>query len=219
MFFMGEATLDKSKKELTIHSVFFFYADAATEELAARIAADIAMHWNEPAASVSIKKEMYRVKFLIEGYYEPQLSPETVWYNDNPRHNYFRIEQQVLGDISFVDALGCNTGYFKLGNLLQTSTTAAHEYGHTLGLGHPMELDIRGQGRPGIMYPRGTLCDAQFQYDPHAKPGAPGGTLNPHFRKVLQSDIEALQLHRLSFNNQGNAVVGAFTSLYHARHV
>jgi len=216
---MGEATLDKHAKELTIHSVFFFYGDAATEELAARIAADIALHWNEPEAMTPIKKELYRVRFHIEGYYEPRLAPETVWYNDNPRNNYFRIEEQVPGDISFVDALGCNTGYFKLANLLQTSTTAAHEYGHTLGLRHPTYLDIRGKGIPGIMYPRGTLCDAHFQYDPQAKPGAPGGTLNPWYRKVLPSDIEALQLHRLSFNDKGSAVVGAFTSLYHAKQV
>ena len=106
----------------------------------------------------------------------------------------FRIEECSSMDISSADGLGCNTGYFKLGNLLGHSTTAAHEYGHTLGLDHPKDLDIRGKGQPGIMYPRGTLCDPAYQYDPAAKAGGPGGTLNPFMRKVLESDIAGLRL-------------------------
>jgi hypothetical protein len=124
-----------------------------------------------------------------------------------------------MDNISFVDGIGSNTGYFKLDNLLQTSTTAAHEYGHTIGLIHPDNLDIRGKGIPGIMFPRGTICDPQFQYDPAAEPGKPGGTLNPQHRKVLQSDIEDLKLHRLFFNEKNRAIVGEFSSLYHEKHI
>lgn len=82
-------------------------------------------------------------------------------------------------NISFVDGLNSNTGYFLLDNLLNGSTTAAHEFGHTLGLDHPHNLDIRGKGVPGIMYPRGTIVDPPYQYDPNAAPGKPGGTMNP----------------------------------------
>lgn len=216
---MGEAGLNKSAGELVITSIFYFYGEAADAGLATQIANDIAQHWNEPRGSVRIRNDWYNVLFRIEGFYEPALPPEKVWYNDDPRLNFFRIEEFVIGDISFVDGLNSNTGYFKKANLLQTSTTAAHEYGHTLGLPHPEDLDIRGRSTPGIMYPRGTLCDPQFQYDPHAEPGKPGGTLNPWYRKVLQSDIEDLKLHRLSFNEQGKAVVGGFTSLYHQKHI
>jgi hypothetical protein len=142
-----------------------------------------------------------------------------VWYNDNPRFNFFRIEEHAMGNISFVDGIGSNTGYFKLDNLLQTPTTAAHEYGHTIGLVHPVDLDIRGKGMPGMMYPRGTLCDPEFQYDPTAEPGKPGGTLNPHFRKVKVSDIEDLKLHKLFFNEDNRAAVGDFSSIYHEKHL
>ena len=117
-----------------------------------------------------------------------------------------------------MDGLGCNTGYFKLGNLLNHSTTAAHEYGHTLGLDHPKDLDIRGKGQPGIMYPRGTLCDPAYQYDPAAPAGGPGGTLNPFTRKVLDSDIAGLRLSRLAFGGQRLQVVGEFSSYYHQKH-
>jgi hypothetical protein len=216
---MGEAELNRSLSLLTIHSHFLFYGEAATQELATKIAEDISACWNQPQAPVAIKNEVYTLRFNIQGSYSPDLDPEKVWYNDNPRLNFFRIEEFVIGDISFVDGVGCNTGYFKLANLLQTPTTAAHEYGHTIGLDHPANLDIRGQDCPGIMYPRGTICDPHFQYDPNAQPGHTGGTLNPDCRKVLPADIEGLKLHKLLFNQQGLATVGEFSSMYHEKHM
>ncbi len=216
---MGEAELNQSSRELILHATIFFYGDAATNALAKQIASDISMHWSEPRGTVQIRDRSYTIRFEIEGICEPGLDPEELWYNDNPRFNFFRIEEFAAGDISFVDGLGSNTGYFKLANLLQTSTTAAHEFGHTLGLDHPAVLDIRGKGIPGIMYPRGTLCDPQFQYDPNAKAGQVGGTLDPKYRKVLASDLDALRLHRLSFNENGLATVGTFSSIYHKKHI
>lgn len=216
---MGEASLHKSTQELIITSILYFYGDAADAPLAAQVAADIEQHWNEPLARVRIRNDWYTVRFRIEGIHEPALQPETVWYNDNPRYNYFRIEEFASGNISFVDGLGSNTGYFKRDNLSQTSTTAAHEYGHTIGLPHPEDLDIRGRSAPGIMYPRGTLVDPQFQYDPNVPAGQNGGTLNPIHRKVLPGDIDDLKLPRLDFNERGLAIVGGFSSLYHEKHV
>ena len=216
---MGEASIHKSTQELLITAMLYFYGDAADALLAARVAADIEQHWNEPQGRVRIRSDWYSVRFRIEGIYEPALQPETVWYNDNPRYNYFRIEEFASGNISFVDGLGSNTGYFKRDNLSQTSTTAAHEFGHTLGLPHPDDLDIRGRAAPGIMYPRGTLVDPLYQYDPNAPAGQPGGTMNPIHRKVLQGDIDDLGLHRLHFNERGLAIVGGFSSLYHEKHV
>ncbi len=216
---MGEAELQTKAHQLVIRANIYCYGDAASKDIAIQVADDIARHWNAPGASVNIRHSWYHVKFEIEGQYEPKLSPETVWYNDNPRCNFFRIEEQAEGNISFVDGIGCNTGYFMLPNLLQTSTTAAHEFGHTLGLEHPKLLDIRGQQIPGIMYPRGTICNPELQYNPQATPGQQGGTLNPHYRQVLLADIEMLKLHRLTFDENGFAVVGGFSSIYHEKHL
>lgn len=215
---MGEAELIPAWEKLIIHSTFYFYGDAATADLADQIVLDITSHWNKPEAQVQIRKNWFTVEFDIKGIYDPDLRPEAVWYNDNPRLNFFRIEEFVIGNISFVDGLGCNTGYFKLENLLQTGTTAAHEYGHTLGLPHPNDLDIRGRGAPGIMYPRGTICDPVFQYNSMAAPGIPGGTLDPAHRKVLPADISDLKLDRLTFTNNF-AKVGEFSSIYHEKHL
>ena len=215
---MGEAEINIKEETLIIRSHFIIYGEAASNELATQIAIDIASHWNEPVAKINYKKHWLTVLFEITGAFEPDLEPEKVWYNDNPRLNFFRIEEYAPGDISFVDGLNCNTGYFKLANLLQTSTTAAHEYGHTIGLDHPDDIDIRGSEQPGIMYPRGTICDPHFQYLSHVAPGEAGGTLDPKHRKVLQKDIDALRLHRLPFSETGVAVVGGFSSIFHPQY-
>jgi len=212
---MGEVQLDTASRVVFIRSVICLYGESASRQLAEQMAADIAAHWNEPGAATLIRHVAYAVRFEIAGVYADQLLPETVWYNDDPKLNFFRVVTEVEGNVSFVDGIGSNTGVFKLDNLLQTSTTAAHEYGHTIGLAHPHITDIRGGKETGIMYPRGTLCDSHLQYDPNALSGAPGGVLDPRHRRVFASDIEQLQLSRLHFNDKGFAQLGEFTSIYH----
>lgn len=212
---MGEVELLSDDGLLIMHSIIYFYGNAANDELAFQVAKDIQDHWNEPKGIVSIRRGMCRVVFDIQGVYASDLTPQTVFENTDPRNNYFRIEPYAHGNISFVDGLGSNTGYFKLENLLNNSTTAAHEFGHTLGLDHPPELDIRGQGQPSIMYPRGSLVDPQFQYDPAVPAGQKGGTMNPFTRKVFQKDIDNLKLHRVNFDDNKNAILGEFSSVWH----
>ena len=216
---MGEAEIIIETQQLIVHSVLYFYGDAANEDLSQQIAADVARHWNEPAGTVMINKKPYKVVFDIKGHWAATISPEDVFYNTEPRNNYFRVESFAGTDISFVDGIGSNTGYFKLDNLFNNSTTAAHEYGHTIGLDHPRVLDIRGKGRPGIMYPRGTIVDPPYQYNPAAAPLEPGGTMNPFTRKVSMDDINNLRLEKLDYNRQGLATLGAFSSLWHVKHV
>ncbi|HTE25652.1 peptidase M10 [Flavitalea sp.] len=215
---MGEAELSDGTREIIIRSILIFYGDAANADLANSLGQDVARYWNEPAGSATVRNKTYLVRFDVTGVFDPALEPEKVWYNDDPCLNFFRIEEYASGNISFVDGLGCNTGYFKLQNLQQTPTTIAHEYGHTIGLAHPQLLDVRGKGIPGIMYPRGTLCDAPMQYDPLAAAGAYGGVMDPAHRKVLKSDIAALNLHKLDFDSRGFAKVGEFSSFYHQKH-
>ncbi len=216
---MGIAQLNHGHLQLNIIASIFLYGDAASESLSAAVARDIQQHWNQPQATVLIQSVLYQVVFNISGFYAPHLQPQDVYENDQPQNNYFRVEEFSENHISFVDGIGSNTGYFKLDNLLNNSTTAAHEFGHTIGLEHPFNLDIRGEGTPGIMYPRGTITDPHFQYDPAAAPATNGGTLNPFYRKVLQKDLDDLRLNKLSFNKNGQAVVGEFSSVWHDKHL
>lgn len=213
---MGEAEL--SAGVVTIRSHIITYGNAADEVLTERIRDEIESMWNEPQAMIELDGRAFQVVFRITAELKMQIDELEVLQNTDPKNNYFRIEEFVNGNISFVDGLGCNTGHFKLENLYEGSTTAAHEYGHTLGLDHPRDLDIRGKGVPGIMYPRGTLVDPPFQYDPTKPAGVTGGTMHPRFRKVFPDDVERLRLQKL-LSGTNRSIVGDFTNVYHWSHL
>ena len=214
---MGEAEIDLNHDTIIITSHIITYGNAADENLTALIREEIETMWNEPKGIVSIRENKFMITFSITAELQPSINMEAVFNNTDPRNNYFRIEEYAHGNISFVDGLGCNSGYFKLENLYKGSTTAAHEYGHTLGLDHPKNTDLRGKGVPGIMYPRGTLVDPLFQYEPDKAAGTKGGTMHPMHRKVKQEDIALLNLHKLDFQNN-IAILGEFTSVWHDAH-
>lgn len=213
---MGEIEILKSEKLIQISSDFYLYGDLASEEVTSQFYREIEELWNEPEGMIELEGERYQVVFKMNGFYVPNLSVEEVLSNTNPRNNYFRVEDFSPLNISWVDGVGSNTGYMFIENLYAGSTTGAHEYGHTLGLDHPENLVIIGQGRPGIMYPRGTLVDPEFQYDPHVKPGEKGGTLHPIHRRVNQTDIDNLKMPSLIYS--GAKYIGKFTSQYHPKH-
>jgi len=212
---MGTSEIDNQL--IHIYSRINTYGHAADAALTEMMREEIETMWNEPKGSILLEGLPVDVRFIITASFLPEITDLEIYQNLDPRNNFFRIEEFAYGNISFVDGLGCNSGYFKLENLYKGSTTAAHEYGHTIGLAHPQDLDIRGMGIPGIMYPRGTLVDPQYQYEPDKPAGTKGGTLWPVYRKVRQEDIEQLQLHRLTYKN-GKAVLGEFTNVWHPDH-
>ncbi len=210
-------TVEIGDHQFLIQSHIITYGNAADPVVTENMRNEIETMWNEPKGQLVIEGIQFNVVFRISSSFQPGITDIDIYQNLDPANNYFRIEEFAHGNISFVDGLGCNTGYFKLENLYKGSTTAAHEYGHTLGLDHPDDLDLRGKGVPGIMYPRGTLVDPSYQYDPEKPAGTKGGTLYPIYRRVLQDDIDKLKLHGLSFENR-KAILGEFTNVWHMDH-
>lgn len=207
-----------SNNEMLLQAHIITYGTAANAELTQYIRDEIEMMWNEPEGTVSFRGKTYVLRFEISAEYKPDITEEEILMNYNPQNNYFRIEPFVQGNISFVDALGSNSGYFLEENLYKGSTTAAHEFGHTLGLRHPEDLDLRGMGVPGIMYPRGTLVDPQYQYDHSKMPGEKGGTMHPMHRRVKKEDVAMLKVNTL-VNDSRSYVIGDFTNVWHEAHM
>lgn len=210
---MGIIEVNHTTYQIEIIADIFLYGNSINEEVRQNIFEEMNFMWNEPRGLVWMNNMPYLVVFNFNVFLAPDIKSEEIRNNRNPKNNYFRIEEKLEGNISFVDALGSNTGLFQFDNLYKGSTTAAHEFGHTLGLRHPIDFDLRGKGIPGIMYPRGTLVDPQFQYDANAKAGEKGGTMYPIHRKVLQKDIDDLGLFDLIKNNQN--VIGKLTNVVH----
>ncbi|HTO15519.1 MAG TPA: hypothetical protein VLZ83_07095 [Edaphocola sp.] len=194
------------------------YGNAASEDLSQQIAEEIADMWTAAAGKIFINDKLYILKCMVQGEHHSDLQANDIFNNKDPELNFFRIEEFVNGNISFVDEINSNTGFFKLENLYKGSTTAAHEFGHTIGLVHPRYCDLRGKGIPGIMYPRGTLVDPQFQYDPNISAGLTGGTMHPKFRKVWKEEVAMLKINPNYHIDESHFVLGDFSNVWHDSH-
>lgn len=202
------ATYFQDKNQIHIISKLYLYGFGANEETGNLIVGEINRMYNEPRACVQLKGQETKVFFYVN--YEIisiREASEMTLENSDFRNNFIRIENKNVLSRSFMGfGLGDNVGHWLTTDNLGTSTTAAHEFGHGLGLDHPVFNDYRGtHAAPPIMAPRGSLVDPQFQWNPAAKAGEFGGTMNPVHRKVSLHEIELI-LEGLSFDS---------TDIYH----
>src|SRR3954471_21203090 len=111
---MGESEININSRTITISSQIITYGNEATEEVTERIRREIETMWNEPKASIYLRNDYHKILFRITSAIKKDISESDILQNTDPRNNYFRIEKFAHGSISFVDGLGCNTGYFCL---------------------------------------------------------------------------------------------------------
>src|SRR5690606_18423721 len=102
---MGIAELDNIHRIITITSHIITYGDGADDILTERIREEIERMWNEPQGVVFLKDEHFRLTFRITAETKKDISELEVLQNTDPRNNYFRIENFIHGNISFVDGI------------------------------------------------------------------------------------------------------------------
>lgn len=230
----GEPVIDHKNKTITVNSNIVFYGmggnstgklsvlEAKYQAMAKSYGADISKAWNDANGKVEIDGVEYSVTFNVTAEYRGDLTEDEVTENTDISNNYIKLTEDGI-DVSEMDAIGSNTGRWLLKNITgENTTTEAHEFGHGFGLTHPTDLDLRGKGQPGIMYPRGTLVDADYTYDPSkgastlSSTGAPVNSVNPEKRKVNQADINNLGLDKIYYDpTTGKGKLGALTNTYH----
>ena len=208
------ALLLPDQNVLQIYARLVFYGSEATDEAAQAIVEEINRMYNEPEAVVTVAGQSCRVHFIIEYALLPLAeSAQLIAANKDYRNNFIRLEKENIITRSFMGfGLGDNAGHWIVSDQLGHSTTAAHEFGHGLGLDHPARFDYRGSGSPPpIMAPRGTLVDAKYQWDPKAKAGEVGGTMKPMHRRVSVEEIEQI-VRNLTFQPDGQALLGRLSN-------
>src|SRR5690606_17161344 len=109
---MGEVEIDNSSNQVFIRSTIITYGNHADENVSKDIAEEIETMWNEPAAYITIQKNNLRVVFRVNWKYNPHITPGEIYSDVNPQNNFFRIEDFAPGNISFVDDINCNSGFF-----------------------------------------------------------------------------------------------------------
>jgi len=202
-------------EELRVKASLFLYGKYATEQLAGDIETEINRMWNQPLVVVPVQARYLKVRFQVE---VNALTVEEAKQKmrDNLSHevNFVRVEDANIAERSMMGhGLGQNSGHWLITDQLGRSTTAAHEFGHALGLPHPAQLDYRGTGYPPLMAPRGTLVDAIFQWNPLAEAGAYGGTMNPVHRRVRQEEV--LEVMARALYTGDNFIIGEISNLYY----
>jgi hypothetical protein len=208
------ANLQYEQNQIEILSKLYLYGSEATDEIGSRIIEEINRMYNEPQAVIQINSKPMKVVFKVT--YKLVTTAEAMLraaINLNFRNNYIRIENENHITRSFMGfGLGDNVGHWLTTDNLGLSTTAAHEFGHSLGLDHPARLDFRGLDTPPpIMAPRGSLVNTEYQWNPLARAGEYGGTMNPKYRKVTQEEVRLI-LQDLSFENDTNAYLGQISN-------
>lgn len=200
-YLFASALIYKNEKnnELQLISRLHIWGPYATPELAEAIHHEIETMWNEPEAYYQIGDKEYRVRFVIDYKYygkkEPAVSPSCANNTIEIRRAF--SSDQISGYLS-------SRGIFYTKDDLGNSTTAAHEFGHGLGLDHPHGSDQKEADVPGIMFARNTAVKQEFQWNPAVRAGAIGGALNPKYRKVRVEDVLDIPINKaFLFNNYG----------------
>lgn len=228
--------IDKIQQKYVVHSHFIFYGPKAKPSLVSKIMKELDHMWNQPKIVFTSGGKDYPMvfQFSYDLYdHNPEIKENRAfssfiysqpsylsssgypsyftesYLNEHPELNLVSIQKDdPLMDNRSSFVCGGQHGVFVVTDNLGSSTTVAHEYGHSLGLPHVEGAACRGT--PSIMCMRGSETEPRFQYNPQAIPGdsSRGGILNPIYRQVTQDDVLAIKIHRIPKRADGSRVIG-----------
>ncbi len=190
---------------LTFKSHLFLYGEVDSE-LALNIASEINNVWNDQSVEVPLDGSLYKLKFEVTASvvsYDEALAVSLSTLH--PAFNFIRILPAPNDHLTASFMVGnTNSGIWLLSQGLGYSRTAAHEYGHGLGLNHP-------QGESFAGYPRIMLTDYYEVMPPYQ---LASGKLDLRMRKVTEVDVNELKLQRLIFDDQNLSSIGKFETIF-----
>ncbi len=170
---------DDTNKVINAKSHLFLYGEV-DNQLAQQIATEINQVWNEGEHQVLMGQVKYDLVFEVSTSVTSLENARELSELKDPINNFIRILASPNEHLTVSFIVGhTNSGVWLLSDQLGLAKTAAHEYGHTLGLEHP-EGDSY-VGIPRIMLTR--------YYDPN---------LDLRQRKVLDIDIQELGINQAS---------------------
>lgn len=202
-------------EEIIVKAKNYFYGTMAEDDIVKAIDHEINQMWNQPLVVYFYNQQYYKVKFDIRSEIVDEAAVlDLISHNLSHEFNFIRIENKGKIDRSMMGfGLGENSGFWVTSDNLGHSTTAAHEFGHAIGLPHPNIIDYRGMGYPPLMAPRGTLVDSELQWNVLADPGTYGGTMRPDHRRVRQDEVLSI-MGRMVYVTDNNFIIGKLSNIY-----
>jgi len=180
---------DHTHKVITARSHLFLYGEV-DDQLAQQIAREINEVWNEGEHQVLMGQVKYDFVFEVSTSVTTLEKARELSELQDPINNFIRILAGPNEHLTVSFIVGhTNSGVWLLSDQLGLAKTAAHEYGHTLGLEHPEGESY--EGIPRIMLTR--------YYDPN---------LDLRQRKVLAIDIQELGI------NEATATLGNYKTTF-----
>ncbi len=167
----GVPVIDDKNKTITIHSKFYFYGGEATEKNAQSFVNNVQSLWGGANGSVSYNGENYKVLFEISHEIVSEDDAKSKMKgNRDAKNNFVRVESTGASHTG-TGTNGSNSFFFGANALEEGKTTAAHEYGHSIGLiGHSGEASPENSelyiGQPDIMTTIYTPVEAEYTKDP-----------------------------------------------------
>jgi RHS repeat-associated protein len=227
----GEPIVENGK--LTIYSKIYYYGGSATKDAAKTASENIQTQWNAAHATMTFNGVEYKdVQFKI--FYEvvseadaTRIASANKGESYDPSINFARIESRaVAGNIDnrfdpSNETKGGNSFFLLAEDIKAGNTSQSHEFGHGLGLTMHDNNVSKVEGQPGIMTTVFSLVSGDYSttgkpsvpvFKPDGKLETVENPLNRDKRKVLQTDVDRINVNNYRYGDAEGVRIGSKTN-------